>query len=1576
MQNITEQRIKKWKDKLIDLSKRNRLLNFKTTRVTTVQVVNELPPEIFKKLVLEIKTMQFLPAPDVKPLPEESASVPAEFNTYSSAAIKEHHSDTFLQTGLPADQLDKNLLKIYSKASSVMEEQGYNVLFLTIGCLDWTDASDPQVVLKAPFILVPVELSRKSVKSPFKLDYTEEPPIINPALIQKLQNDFRITVNQLEEDFEELDVQKLFVDLQNLTGQFKDWRLTNEIYLSLFSFDKFLMYKDIEKHAAHLTNNPVIKSICGDQTSRQAPAQDFLCNNETLRKNLSPLKTFQVLDADSSQQIAILAAKNNCSFVIEGPPGTGKSQTISNIISESLAAGKKVLFVSEKMAALEVVKSRLEKSGLGDFCLELHSKNTNKAQVIKELAKTLDLKKNPDHANDDDLAKLELAGRELDAYVNALHAPFEKFAMSPFQAFGFILSHRGIQDLKILFKDTRNWDKDRFNLACDLLGEFSRNLVETGNPASHPWMGSCLTELDYEKKLRLTETLDALNEKPGVIKEAADKLAESCLSNGPLTLSAVDDTLDAAGLILSFPGAPKPVLENPKWNSLAPETADVISIVKEFESLKSQLSTKYNFDIINLDITGVLERHSLYYSSIVRFFRPSFWRDRGVIKKHLKSADYRPDYEQLLKDLDALNKASQLAGKIDAFSTTGAELFGTAWQGRNTSGAAIDNFANWMVKFRGHINRKTFKSGPEIAGAFANNALNITGIKSFADSLSVELSAFKNNLNRLKESAVIQNEETVFGTKMPAAPWDVLTGKIAAMRNSLNLLDAWARYQHSLKECTRIGLDNFIAKVLSASVPNEKITDSFRCQFLRSWLDMVYAARPELKNFYGENFEALIDKFRELDRAQIELARIRLRHRLSGRVDASIAPSANSELGILMRETRKSRRHMPIRKLFEQIPGLITDLKPCMMMSPLTVAQFLNPELYCFDIVIFDEASQIPPEDGVGSVIRGRQLIIAGDSKQLPPTSFFQREVLTSEDKDDDAIDALPEDLESILDECAAGGFPRLMLKWHYRSRHESLIAFSNRNFYEDKLFTFPNAEEGSKELGVKMRFNPGTYYDRGGSGMNADEAREVAKAALEHFRNHPDLTLGVGTFSIRQKESIEDEVEKLLRQDNSLEEFFARDKQEHFFVKNLESIQGDERDVIFISVGYAKDKQGKLSMNFGPINQEGGARRLNVLITRARKRVEIFSSIRGADFDLSKTASPGVHLLKSYLDFAEMGKSVLIRENKASRDEQSLFEESIAAAFAEKGIDCKRQIGYSDYKIDFALEDEKAPGKYLLGIECDGAGYGACATVRDRDRLRPDVLRNMNWQIYKIWSADWYRDPGRELEKLSAAIDRAKRGEYTGNVKRPAGSGKFEIRYAKAAPSARNAGAAKPYAVLPIRNEYVTEKFYEESNFGKVCEVFRKVVEYEGPIHADEAEKRLIKHWAIGSIRDRIREILDKAEAYCVRNGMVKKSGDFYWPIEMKALQARDRAELSGSAKAIEMVAPEEIYEAAVVVLKTQYGMPAEDLALQTAKLLGFDRANGGAGSYIMDSIRACAEKDGRVAEKNGRCIFTQKKK
>jgi len=418
MPNIVEERIKKWKDKLVDLSKRNRLLNFRPTKVTTIKIIDELPSEVLSTLAIQNEGMEFLPLSSEEELfkeegAKEKTESPVEFQPYKKEELEDRYKDKYLQTDLLKEKLPKNLFRIYSKANSVMEEQGYNVLFLSLGCLEWYESDESNVKLKAPIILVPVELTRTSVRSKFKLKFHEEEPLIlNPALILKLQNDFNITIDPIDEELETLDPQQIFSQFQRAIKKQNRWRITNEIYLSLFSFAKFIMYKDIAKFLSILLNNLIIRMICGQPLEQNVSLGLFL-EEKDLDKVLDPRKTFQILDADSSQQQAIEAVKEGKNLVIEGPPGTGKSQTIANIISEFLAEGKKVLFVSQKMAALEVVKKRLDSNGLGDFCLELHSRKANKNEVIKELVRVLEMQKKPDHSHDEEIAKLEKIRVEL-----------------------------------------------------------------------------------------------------------------------------------------------------------------------------------------------------------------------------------------------------------------------------------------------------------------------------------------------------------------------------------------------------------------------------------------------------------------------------------------------------------------------------------------------------------------------------------------------------------------------------------------------------------------------------------------------------------------------------------------------------------------------------------------------------------------------------------------------------------------------------------------------------------------------------------------------------------------------------------------------------------------------------------------------------------------------------------------------------------------------------------------------------------------------------------------------------------
>jgi len=1566
MPNIVEERIKKWKDKLVDLSKRNRLLNFRPTKVTTIKIIDELPPEVLSTLAVQNEGMEFLPLDleEGELFKEDNANIEKEFSeefqTYKKEELKDKHKDKYLQTDLTKDKLPKNLFRIYSKANSVMEEQGYNVLFLSLGCLEWYESESSNVKLKAPIILVPVELTRTSARGKFKLKYHEEDSLIlNPALILKMQNDFNVTIEPIDEELENINPQKIFSQIQDAIKRQSRWRLSNEIYLSLFSFAKFIMYKDIGKFLSVLLNNSIIRLICG-QPVEQNVSLGLSLEERDLDRELDPHKTFQILDADSSQQQAIEAVKEGKNLVIEGPPGTGKSQTIANIISEFLAEGKKVLFVSQKMAALEVVKKRLDNNGLGDFCLELHSRKTNKNEVLKELVRVLEMQKKPDHSHDEEIAKLEKIKTELNNYVKDIHTPFGNLEMTPYQAFGIINSCPEINDVSFAFNEVKEWNRRRYSLSCELMDSLADNLSKIGEPLEHPWNGSSLTNIYYQDKLKLTELIGIIIDNYSGIIDLVKKLKNISFFKDPVSILDIEVLLEADKVLQEYPSVAKSILTNDRWNSLSCDIEELVKTVKFFNEFKSGMQSRYNIEKIisgTLHVEALIDRYCRYAKNPFLFLTSAFWRDRNLLKQYIVDDKYKPRIKEIIADLSKIREGKQAAEKIIGNHEIGQELFGALWKGTNTNWESLDNFSKWIVKFRYYVIKKCFDDG--IFEVVSQQKIDKEAIRSLSNELSGYIVKLKDDISLFIKNAKI-DEEIVFNRKFTEIPLAELIEKISFMRENIDRLDDWARYQEILKECEGKGLKDFVKRVVSLKIPFDKITDTFKCQFLRCWLDVAFSERASLKKFRSEDHEKMIQKFCELDKKLIELARVRIQHMLSGKLDTtytpSYTPSKGSELGILLREARKTRAHMPIRKLFEQAPNVVASLKPCLMMSPLTVAQFLNPELIKFDLVIFDEASQIPPEDSIGSILRGKQVVIAGDSKQLPPTTFFQSEVITSEDEEEISEEILPQDLDSILDECAVSGIPKTMLRWHYRSKHESLIAFSNKHFYNNHLFTFPCAEEECVNLGIKFHYLPNTTYDRGGSGTNIEEAREVAKAVFKHFKENPELSLGVGTFSIRQKYAIEDVIEEMLREDNTLEVFFARDKLEHFFVKNLETIQGDERDIIFISVGYGKDQRGKLPMNFGPINQIGGARRLNVLVTRARKRLEIFSSIKGDDFDLSKTESEGVHLLKHYLDFAQKGKTALIRETDAIGLAESPFEESVYDLLASKGYKVCKQVGCSGFRIDLAVVDDNNPGRYLLGIECDGAYYHSSSTARDRDRLRQQVLEDLNWNIYRVWSTDWFKNPRLEFERLVNIIEKVKEGTI---CKKKLNSS-FEIQY-KSIPK-KEQTPFSIYSKTPTHPKLPSENFYI-TDIDKICFILRKVVNHEGPIHQEEAERRVIQHWGIRAVGSRIKEILEEAEQVCIREKLFKKKNNFYWPTNMDKPPIRQRDSID--IKDIELIAPEEIGEAALIALEKEYTMPKDSLIEQTASILGFERVTEDISKYIWEAIKKY-KKEHKIAEVN----------
>lgn len=595
----------------------------------------------------------------------------------------------------------------------------------------------------------------------------------------------------------------------------------------------------------------------------------------------------------------------------------------------------------------------------------------------------------------------------------------------------------------------------------------------------------------------------------------------------------------------------------------------------------------------------------------------------------------------------------------------------------------------------------------------------------------------------------------LFEQPLRFAPLAAVRGWLKSLFQNIDRLAEWMEYTQRRASCKDMGLSPFLERV-QGQFPQVRLRDLFLKRFYQLWLDAVYRSDPNLRMFSAEEHERRIAAFSDLDRRQLELARKRVRTLLLQRAREMLRnPQLSQCRQILRTEFGKVRRHRPIRRLMQEAGKLVQALKPCFLMSPLSISQFLGPEHVEFDLVIFDEASQIRPYDAVGAIFRGKQVVVVGDEKQLPPTPFFMYQVEVEEIEDEAwESDTVVEEMESILGECIAKFQKEYWLQWHYRSRHESLIAFSNEKFYNKTLITFPSLHNDTPGFGIEFVHVQDGVYDRGGTRKNVREAQKVTELVMEHFQRWPTRSLGVVAFGEAQAEAILDELDFRRRWHPELEPLFDESREEPFFVKSLENVQGDERDTIIISVGYGRDASGRLTMNFGPLNPAGGERRLNVLVTRAKFHVIVVSSILPHDIDCSRTNSEGVRLLRDYLLYAkgELRPDTVRLDTKPQFD--SPFEEQVYKALQMHGLTLHSQVGVGPYRIDLAVVDPRNLNRYCLGIECDGATYHRWWTARERDRLREQVLQGMGWVIHRVWSQDWVKNRNREIEKILRKLE------------------------------------------------------------------------------------------------------------------------------------------------------------------------------------------------------------------------------
>ena len=718
------------------------------------------------------------------------------------------------------------------------------------------------------------------------------------------------------------------------------------------------------------------------------------------------------------------------------------------------------------------------------------------------------------------------------------------------------------------------------------------------------------------------------------------------------------------------------------------------------------------------------------------------------------------NYKELVNDLQLAEKIRDKAITFQADKTKYQSHFGQRFQEYETDWTEVITALEWTNTFK---NTLSFQRVPEpivdilVQGpAYAPDNANLQ--KYF-----VTLMTLKKNIESRFMDGFDYERSPVTRDSILA-----LQEKATTLKERINDLQMWIDFKSIEILFEEKNLKNHLQKLLKNPPKASDLIRVFNKAFYQEWLNFVYNNDNNLGKFRKENHEELIKQFKALDSELVHLTSNRIMELVNSRKpQGTVLRARDSEIAVLLKEAAKKKKHMPIRNLFKRIPNLLQILKPCLLMSPLSVSQFLAAEAMKFDLVLFDEASQIVPEDAIGAIYRGKFIVVAGDNQQSPPTSFFQKALLDDEDWDE-IDDNEIQSFESILDICSGIGLPEKTLRWHYRSKHEDLIAFSNHRFYSDKLITFPSAISKHDCLGVKLlHVKDGIYY-RGGRRDNPKEAQEIAKIVFDHYTNYPSKTLGVVAFSMAQMDAINDAIELKRKETPQFEHFFKDDRLEGFFVKNLENVQGDERDVIIFSVGYGPDERGQITMNFGPLNKQGGERRLNVAITRAREKIILVSSILASDFDLKSVNASGVLTLYQYLDYAERGTSALKLDRINEGDYESPLEEEVATEIRQMGYNTIPQVGCSGYRIDLGVLDPANPGRFILGVECDGATYHCSSSARDRDRLREQVLKQLGWKIYRIWSPTWVSRREDEVKKLREAIQIARSQFQTGETTSP----------------------------------------------------------------------------------------------------------------------------------------------------------------------------------------------------------------
>ena len=1464
-----------WERKLLDFSLRNNLLNTRLGRRVVPFISFEI--EHLEDHLQNNEDYIITPSPGKKIEPNEdgmydSSNQAAEHQQFVSEMIKDNKIASYMTEA----ELQSALTYIYRTARTSLEENGANSLFLALGMLRWFETAKSEQPRYAPILLLPVDIIRKSGNK-YVIRKRDEDIILNITLVELLKQNFKINLDMLADlpkDECGVDVKKIFTYFRRAIMEQKKWNVLEECMLGLFSFNKFVMWNDIHSNADKLAAHTIVASLIENRDKQEVTEEAV--DARIIDKDNSPMDFSIPLDVDSSQMEAIVESGRGRTFILHGPPGTGKSQTITNMIANALYQGRRVLFVAEKMAALSVVQSRLEKIGLAPFCLELHSNKATKKHFLEQMDKVLNvtkIKEPEEYAAK--AAELFEERKSLINYMDALHQKGSN-GLSLYECISEYLSieqnefQEGLPAKEMLTADYIQNCKKQIEQIDTVLGI-------VGVPKQHALYG--LEPVDNR-----LETLESIKGILTTFKQALTEYYQALNQLNTKTSLQLQSDKDIQWLELFVAH---------------------LNTQKQQEDLHETITASYSEDIVRMDVNASQRE---WAEIKAKWFLPRYFAKKKFISSLQR---YGMIYESSIDEV-----FTQIANYQQKSKETKQQEEELAVFAHQNGFSHPQRLSAYQASYgaMGSLGRQEFLQD-------ANNVLSL-------------LYKMRDLTGQL--TAKSRKPQTLAGIVVALDRW----------LNGYQQMKDWYLWVEKKYELLQMMLHTAVGKIEQGEKPQDVILAFLKGAY-RYLISVAIDANELLRTFNGAIFRQRIEQYKRDTLRFQELSKEELYSKLASRVPSSSAVSAEgSEISILKRNIANGGRGNSIRTIIDNIPTLLPRLCPCMLMSPISVAQYIDLKSEKFDLVIFDEASQMPTSEAVGAIARGKALIVVGDSKQMPPTSFFSTTQVDEEEADID-------DMESILDDCKTLSLMEYYLSWHYRSKHESLIAFSNSQYYDNRLFTFPSVDDQVAK--VKLVPVEGVY-DKGRTRSNPEESKAIVKEIIRRLSD-PELSkysIGVVSFSKVQGDRIEDDLTEELDRHPELKEI-AYNGKEPIFVKNLENVQGDERDVILFSVGYGADKTGKVSMNFGPLNNAGGERRLNVAVSRARYEMIVYSTLKSSQIDLKRSNAKGVEGLKGFLEFAETGRLPMMGSASHESDKNVMVRQ-ICDMLTEQGYIATPCVGRSNFKVDIAVSTAEHPERYILGILCDGKTYYETKTTRDREIVQPTVMKMLGWSVMRVYSIDWYENRERSISQI---LDELKTHESGEIVEEPEPDPEpFKAFNADTLTASsmqeeptRNEGQ-RPYIEADVKVPAIDKATYNPlASYN--AKIISQILVREQPITESYLCKRVAKLLGFGHAGANIQKAVSVATAHCYHDPLSFEGNINLWLDEQSAISYNIYR--SPSPRAITEIPVREVINAVAEVIMEEFSLPKEKLPTIAARKLGFSSAGAKIAetiNYILDMM------------------------